>query len=118
MDTLEKSDMLNKWLDEKSLNDIKQIDLFGIAVDMDFFLIATALNERHAKSTADFIKEKCDENDIAISGVEGTQEGKWILIDCSDVVVHIFTKEERERYALEKLWSEGKMLTFSPKDKQ
>ncbi len=114
MDTSEKTKLFMEWLDEKSIDNIKQINLYDIAVDMDSFIIGTALNERHARSIADFIHEKCGENNISILGIEGAEQGRWILMDFSDVILHIFVKEERERYALEKLWSEGKMLTYSP----
>jgi ribosome-associated protein len=106
----EKVKNLEAWLDEKSITDIEVIDISDIAVDMDCFVIGTAPNERVAKTAADHIEEKCDEFDYPIKGREGKELGKWILIDLTDVVVHIFQKEERKLYSLEKLWADGKFI--------
>jgi len=100
-----------EWLEDKGVEKIQVLDIHSVSVDMDTFVIGTASNERLAGAAADNLIEKCKENNIQVRGVEGQQVGKWILIDLVDTIVHIFQKDERERYNLEKLWSDGVNIT-------
>ena len=110
MQISEKAELFQSWLEEKNIKDVEIIDISNIATDMDAFIIGTASSDRNAKSVADFIEEKAEEQGFALLGREGRDAGRWILLDFVDIVVHIFLKEEREMYNLEKLWADGKFL--------
>ena len=74
----------------------------------DYFLICTAKNERHADSLIDYIKEELSEK-YTIYRIDD-KDPTWIVIDLNDIIVHIFTKEMRERYQLERLWSDQRVV--------
>jgi ribosome-associated protein len=110
MQYMQKAEMFRSWMEEKSVKDIEIIDISKISSDMDAFVIGTALNDRHAKSVADFLEEKAEENGFNALSKEGAGNGKWILLDYIDVIVHLFLEEERQRFNLEKLWADGKFV--------
>ncbi|MFA0815890.1 MAG: ribosome silencing factor [Anaerofustis sp.] len=112
----EKAELFRSWLEEKNINDIEVIDVSGIAADMDAFVIGTSSNDRQSKAVAEYIEEKAEEQGFQLIGREGVEAGRWILLDYVDIVVHIFLKEERELYNLEKLWADGKFIG-KPKQK-
>lgn len=95
---------------EKKGEDILVIDLRGITSVADFFIITTGTSSVHLKAIADEIHEKLnkEENNIPwhIEGYEGL---KWILVDYVNIVVHIFDRETRLYYSLEKLWKDAKI---------
>lgn len=76
-------------------------DVFPLA---DIFLIVTAANDRQVRSIADAISEKLAEENIESVQTEGIAEGRWVLLDFNDVIVHIQHAEERIFYDLERLW--------------
>ena len=114
MQISEKSEQFQTWLEEKNIKEIEIIDISKIATDMDAFVIGTASSDRQAKAAADYVEEKAEEQGYELIGREGKDAGKWILLDYVDIVVHIFLKDERELYNLEKLWADG---TFMKKNK-
>jgi len=93
--------------DEKKATDVLVLDVAETLVITSYFVIATAANDRLARAIAEEVEtallEKARMKPI---GCEGGREGKWILLDFGDIVVHIFQPEEREFYRLEKLWSD------------
>jgi ribosome-associated protein len=83
------------------------LDVRGVLDYADFFVVASGNTERQTKAIHDRVHEGMKkDHGLLPRRVEGTQEGKWILMDYLDAVVHIFTPETREFYALEKLWGE------------
>lgn len=82
------------------------LDFRGVSSCYDYFVIATASNPRLAWALSDYIEEKLSEMNIPIRSKEGNQASRWILIDCYEVIVHVFLEEERELYQLEKLWGD------------
>ncbi len=70
----------------------------------DAMVICTGLSERHVVSLAHLLDEVADEADFPIISIEGEQGGRWVLVDCGDIVVHVMTQEARDLYHLEKLW--------------
>ena len=98
MDTAEKLRLLVKWLDEKNAKNTISVKVSKLTTSTDYFVFTTALNERNAKALCDH---------LTVSGKEGYDKGRWILLDLSDVIVNIFVEEERTLYNLEKLWSCG-----------
>ena len=94
--------------DRKAI-DIRVIDLRGIVSYTDFFVICSGNTERQTKAIHDAIYGdlKHDEDRLLPRRTEGDRDGRWILLDYWDVVVHIFTPDAREYYRLENLWGEA-----------
>ena len=80
----------------------------GRTIIADKFVIVTGRSKIQTRSIADSISEKIAENGLRVSRVEGYADGNWILIDLGNVVVHVFTPEQRAFYNLERLWASGK----------
>jgi ribosome-associated protein len=96
---------------DKRAADIVAIDVGPLLVVTDYFVICTGNTDRQVKTIADEIEEQLRVNcGIKPIGREGETEGKWILLDFADVVVHVFQPAEREFYRLEKLWGEAPRL--------
>ena len=86
------------------------LDMRGVSAFTDTFLITSGRSSRHVRSIAESIIQALREADDAPLGVEGFNEGRWILIDANEAVVHIFEPETREEFALERLWSDAPLL--------
>jgi len=97
-----------KVLEDKKAKDLISIDVKDVTTLTDYFIICTGTSDRHRKSLADDVTEKAEELGLEVSApIEGYDKAKWILLDCKDIVVNIFDRETREKYNLEKLWSDG-----------
>lgn len=99
--------------DSKIAEDIVALDVQKISYVADYFVIMQADSERQVKAIADTIEEKAEENGVTIKQIEGKNSGTWILIDLSDVIVHVFKTETRHFYNLEKLWSEAPLVNLT-----
>ena len=103
-----------KILDDKKLEEIKVLDLDNITSLSDFFILATASSSPQMKAGADAVyKELKEEGILPYSENENTSESLWHLSDYGFLVIHIFTKEGREYYDLDKLWLEAKEIEFN-----
>jgi len=100
-------------LDMKGL-DIVVIDIQGRSSYADYLIIASGTSDRHVVSIAENIQNvmKNEHNHLA-KGIEGTREGKWVLLDLGDVIVHIFHQFTREEYNLEEIWKEAPQRVVS-----
>jgi ribosome-associated protein len=87
------------------------LDLQGITVITDYFLIANGQNTIHVKALADAVLKQMEEENITPQRVEGYREGRWVLLDYGFMVIHLLTKEARDFYHLEQLWHGAKILT-------
>lgn len=105
-----KSETLIGWLEEKGITDIEAIDVSTLTPMVDCFIIGTASNEKMCRAAAEYVEEQAKDARLPILNREGKQEGKWILLDLGDTVLHIFVEKERERYSLEMLWADGEFL--------
>ena len=83
------------------------LDVRELTSYADTFLIATGTSDRHARSIADSIVEALRASGQKPLGVEGYDEGRWVLIDAGDVIVHVFQSDVRDEYDLERLWSDA-----------
>ena len=77
------------------------------------FLLATGTSDRHVRAVVDAMLEVSGEMGRTPLGVEGYDEGRWVLVDLGDVIVHVFLAEVREEYDLERLWSDAASLELS-----
>ncbi len=96
-------DIIVETLEQHKAENITVIDLKNKSDIADFMIIATGRSSKHVASTADFVMEQ-----IKARGgqylVEGMNNSDWVLIDTLDIIVHLFSKEKRDHYALEQLW--------------
>lgn len=99
-----------KTVDEKKAENIVALQMEGISLVADYFVICHGQSVKQVQALARALKDSADEADIEIKRIEGMQEGRWVLIDLNDVIVHIFHKAERDHYQLEKLWGDAPTL--------
>jgi ribosome-associated protein len=93
----------NALSDMKAL-EIKVLDVRGLTDIADFMVIASGTSDRHVRSVAQRVVEKTKEAGFRPHGVEGQQDGDWVLIDLNEMIVHVMLPRVREFYGLEKLW--------------
>ena len=95
-------------LDEKKSEDIKVLDISNVSIMADYFIIASGNNRNQLQAIADNVSEKLHKKGVEIKQIEGYETANWILMDYGDVIVHIFDKENRLFYDIERIWSDGK----------
>lgn len=95
--------------DFKGIN-LKIIDMRETSSLSDYYVIASAENTTTARSMADTLSMLLKRNNLAIRSLEGTEDAEWILIDCSDIIVHIFLESVREIFDLDNLWRENPQI--------
>nr|WP_047986348.1 ribosome silencing factor [Ornithinibacillus californiensis] len=93
--------------DDKRAEDIIALDLAQVSLVADYFLICHATNERQVQAIARAIKDKMEEENISVRRLEGFDQARWVLVDLGDVVCHVFHKDERQYYNLERLWGDA-----------
>jgi len=103
-------------LDEKKAQDIKIINVNQKTVIADYFVIAGGSSRTQVNSLADEVEYKLGLEGINPSRVEGRGDGSWVLLDFDSVLVHVFGRESRDFYKLEKLWAEGTPVEFIQKE--
>lgn len=97
-------------LEDKKGEDIKIIDIHEISSVSDYFILATGSNKSQIQAMADSVEEKMNKNGFHLKQVEGYDSANWILMDFIDFVVHIFDRESRNFYDLERIWKDGKVI--------
>ena len=107
MDSLKLSKTTMNLLDDKKALGIISIDVSRVTTLTDFFIICSGTSNRHRKSLADDIQELMEDENVNMLSKEGYRLGDWILLDYGYVVINIFSAEAREKYNLERLWSDG-----------
>ncbi|MCH4123509.1 MAG: ribosome silencing factor [Levilactobacillus sp.] len=96
-----------KAAENKRAEGMVALDMTKVSLMADYFLIMEANSNRQVQAIADEIVDQMNVNNVAIRDVEGKNSAEWILIDLGDVVVHVFQKDQRSHYNLEKLWSDA-----------
>lgn len=97
-----------KALDEKKGEDIKIIDISGVSVLADYFIIANGNSDSQVNALVDHVEESLHQAGFQLKQREGQGTGSWVLLDFGDIIVHIFDKENRLFYDLERIWRDGK----------
>lgn len=95
-------------LDDKKAENIKIIDISEISIMADYFIIASGNNPNQIQAMCENVKEKLGRSGYEYRQIEGYDTASWILMDYHDVIIHIFDKESRSFYDLERIWSDGK----------
>lgn len=99
-------------LTDKKGEDIQVIDISEVSVLADYFIIANGSNENQVRALAENVEEEMEKAGYPLKQQEGRGLGSWVLMDFSDVIVHVFDKENRLFYNLERIWSDGKRISF------
>lgn len=103
-------------LDKRKALDITIIDIAEKSGFADYFVIATASSLRQLGSLTTFVEDKLAEEGILVNHTEGKGDSGWILMDYGDVIINIFTAEQREHYNIEKLWNDCIKIDFEPNE--
>ena len=99
--------------DEKQATDIKILDVSELIFITDYFVIASGQNDRQVHSICDEVEKSLNAAGLRTFRREGEREGRWVLLDFADVVVHVFAREERAYYELERLWKDAPEIAWS-----
>jgi ribosome-associated protein len=100
-------------LDHKAV-DLVILDVKKLSSFTDFFVICSGNSDRQVQAIAGHIEEKLEEGNIRPLSIEGKREGRWVLLDYGDVVIHVFYQPVREFYDLERLWSDAPRIELPP----
>lgn len=107
-------EMAAKLADDKKADNIKILDVQGVSLLADYFLLCGGETAVKVRAIANHIEEELTNAGHKIYGMEGITEGHWVLLDFGTVIVHVMRNQEREFYNLERLWSQGKVETYQP----
>ena len=110
METLELVKKVVNSLEDKKAEDITVIDIHGISSIADYFVIANGSNANQLAAMQDAVDEAMYKSGLTARQVEGNQNSTWILVDYNDIIVHLFSKEDRLFYDLERIWKDGKVV--------
>lgn len=97
-------------LDDKKGEDIQVIDISQVSVLADYFIIANGTNESQVRALVDNVEEELAKAGYEVKQREGYGLGSWVLLDFGDIIVHVFDRENRVFYDLERIWRDGKQV--------
>ncbi len=104
-----------KALEDKKAEDIKVIDISQISVLADYFIIASGTNKSQIQALCDAVEEKLGRAGHPLKQMEGYDNANWVLLDFGDIIVHVFDRENRLFYDLERIWCDGKTVDIQHK---
>ncbi|MDD3570740.1 MAG: ribosome silencing factor [Lachnospiraceae bacterium] len=110
LDFKEAAKIAQEALEDKKAEDIKVLDLQGLSNITDYFVIASGNNVNQLRAMADNVEEKLFKEGYKLHHSEGYQGGAWVLLDFGNIIVHLFNKEEREFYSLDRVWGDAKEI--------
>lgn len=111
MDSKEIIQLIVNACDDKQAEDIVVLDMNQVSLVADYFIICHANNERLVQAVARSVKESMDKHHISIKQMEGLEQARWVIIDTGDVLCHVFHKNERSYYNLERLWGDASTIS-------
>ena len=97
-------------LDDKKGEDIRIIDISQVSVLADYFIICNGSNESQVRALVDNAEEELAKEGFQVKQTEGQGLGNWVLMDFGDIIIHVFDKENRLFYDLERIWRDGKVM--------
>lgn len=112
MNSMEMALKICKAASDKKAARIITMDMRGVMFSTDYFVICNAPTATQVRAIADNIEDELAKSEIFLGHKEGYHEGEWILLDYGDVVAHIFKDENRDYYALEKLWGDTEIVNY------
>ncbi len=95
---------------DRKASDIVLLDLRGVTVVSDFFVICTGTSDRQVATLVRTLTDRAEEMGIGTKRIEGATDGGWVLIDFEDVIAHVFSPDQRSFYRLDELWKEAQPL--------
>ncbi|MDR0267943.1 ribosome silencing factor [Paenibacillus sp.] len=95
--------------DKKAMN-VVALDLKGVSLIADYFVICHGNSDTQVQSITTEIRKRVHEAGSEVRGIEGMNSARWVLIDLGDVIVHVFHRDERDYYNIERLWSDAKVV--------
>lgn len=104
--------MAYRALEDKKAEDIRVINIEKVSVLADYFLIASGMNKNQVQAMADNVDEVLHKAGHPSKQMEGYQTANWILMDYGDIIVHIFDRENRLFYDLERIWRDGETISI------
>ncbi len=110
MNSREMAKLVCNALDNKKAIDIKAIDISNVSVLADYFIVASAANQNQLLAMQDEVDRILYENGINAKSIEGNRQSTWILMDYEDIIVHLFSEEDRLFYNLERIWQDGVII--------
>lgn len=99
--------------EEKKAVNVIALNLKDISLVADYFVICSGNSDTQVQAIMTEVRKQVEKNGVHIKGIEGADSARWVLIDLGDVIVHIFHREEREYYSIERLWSDAKVVEFA-----
>lgn len=99
-----------KTLDNKKAESIKAIKITDLTILADYFVIANGTSTTHTKTLAEEVEYQLSQNGVEPNRTEGFNGSSWVILDYGDIVVHVFYKETRDYYQLERLWADGEKI--------
>ncbi len=94
----------------KKANNVVALNLQGISLIADYFVICHGNSDVQVQAIATEIRKMAEQSGVPVKGIEGFESARWVLIDLGDVVVHVFHRDDREYYNIERLWSDAKVV--------
>jgi ribosome-associated protein len=113
MTQIEMVEKIVKTLDRKKAQDIKVLKVTNLTILADYFIIANGSSNTQTKSLADEVDFQLSQSGVEPTRREGYASANWIILDYSDIIVHVFNQESRDYYQLERLWSDGEEVDIS-----
>ena len=117
MEAFEKAKICGMLAEEKKAKDVVIMKLEDLTDITDYFIVASGTSERQVKTIADNVEAGMKERGIKPYSVEGLRDGRWVIIDYQNIIVHIFLEQLRDLYDLESLWIEAKKFRIENEKK-
>ena len=110
MTSKEMAKMAIEALEDKKAEDIRVIDISEVSVIADYFIIASGNNRNQVQALIDNVEEQLGRTGVSPKQIEGYDAANWVLMDYRDIIVHVFDKENRLFYDIERIWRDGKNI--------
>ncbi len=100
-------------LEDKKGEDIRILDISNVSIIADYFVIASGSNTNQLLAMCDDVQEKLHKAGLDLRQMEGNRSSSWILLDYGDIIIHLFSRDDRLFYDLERIWGDGKEIDIA-----